>query len=88
MTYSELTTLIQNYLNNDESTFVATIPDFVKNAEERIFNLVQEDVFRKNVQGTLTTGSRFLTAPNDFILSFSLARQILISLLYSNQVLL
>ena len=45
MTYSELTTLIQNYLNNDESTFVATIPDFVKNAEERIFNLVQEDVF-------------------------------------------
>jgi hypothetical protein len=73
MTYSELTTLIQNYLNNDESTFVATIPDFVKNAEERIFNLVQEDVFRKNVQGTLTTGSRFLTAPNDFILSFSLA---------------
>ena len=88
MTYSELTTLIQNYLNNDESTFVATIPDFVKNAEERIFNLVQEDVFRKNVQGTLTTGSRFLTAPNDFILSFSLARQILISLLYSNKVLL
>ena len=73
MTYSELTTLIQNYLNNDETTFVATIPDFVKNAEERIFNLVQEDVFRKNVQGTLTTGSRFLTAPNDFILSFSLA---------------
>ena len=73
MTYSELTTLIQNYLNNDESTFVATIPDFVKNAEERIFNLVQEDVFRKNVQGTLTAGSRFLTAPSDFILSFSLA---------------
>ena len=73
MTYSELTTLIQNYLNNNESTFVATIPDFVKNAEDRIFNLVQEDVFRKNVQGTVTTGNRFLTAPNDFLLSFSLA---------------
>ena len=53
MTYSELTTLIQNYLNNNESTFVSTIPDFVKNAEDRIFNLVQEDVFRKNVQGTV-----------------------------------
>ena len=47
MTYAELNTLIQNYLNNDESTFVASIPDFVKNAEDRIFNLVQEDVFRK-----------------------------------------
>ncbi len=73
MTYSELSTLIQNYLNNDESTFVSTIADFVKNAEDRIFNLVQEDVFRKNVQGTVTAGNRFLTAPNDFLLSFSLA---------------
>ena len=73
MTYSELTTLIQNYLNNDETTFTSTIPDFVKNAEDRIFNLVQEDVFRKNVQGTVTTGNRFLTAPSDFLLSFSLA---------------
>lgn len=73
MTYSELSTLIQNYLNNDESTFVSTIADFVKNAEDRIFNLVQEDVFRKNVQGTVTAGNRFLTAPSDFLLSFSLA---------------
>ena len=73
MTYSELSTLIQNYLNNDESTFVSTIPDFVKNAEDRIFNLVQEDVFRKNVEGSVTAGSRFLTAPSDFLLSFSLA---------------
>jgi hypothetical protein len=73
MTYSELSTLIQNYLNNDESTFVSTIADFVKNAEDRIFNLVQEDVFRKNVEGSVTAGSRFLTAPSDFLLSFSLA---------------
>ena len=73
MTYSELSTLIQNYLNNDESTFVSTIADFVKNAEDRIFNLVQEDVFRKNVQGTVTAGNRFLTAPNDLLLTFSLA---------------
>ena len=60
MTYSELSTLIQNYLNNDESTFVSTIADFVKNAEDRIFNLVQEDVFRKNVQGTVTAGNRLV----------------------------
>ena len=73
MTYSELYTLVQNYLNNDETTFNSTIPDFVKNAEDRIFNLVQEDVFRKNVQGTVTAGNRFLTAPNDLLLTFSLA---------------
>ena len=73
MTYTELYTLIQNYLNNNESTFNSSIPDFIKNAEDRIFNLVQSDVFRKNVQGSLTTGNRFLTAPNDLLLTFSLA---------------
>ena len=61
MTYTELTTLIQSFLDNNESTFNTTLPDFVKNAEDRIFNLVQEDFFRKNVTGGLTTGSRFLT---------------------------
>ena len=39
----------------------------------KLSGLVQEDVFRKNVQGTVTAGNRFLTAPNDFLLTFSLA---------------
>jgi len=73
MTYNELFTLIQSFTDNNESTFNTTIPDFVKNAEDRIFNLVQEDFFRKNQTGNLTTGNRFLTCPTDFILSFSLA---------------
>ena len=73
MTYTELYALIQSFTDNDESTFNTTIPDFVKNAEDRIFNLVQEDFFRKNQTGNLTTGNRFLTCPSDFILSFSLA---------------
>jgi|TARA_R110000803_G_scaffold205667_1_gene272510 hypothetical protein len=73
MTYSELFTLIQNFTDNNESTFNTTIPDFVKNAEDRIFNLVQSDFFRKNQSGNLTTGNRFLTCPSDFVLSFSLA---------------
>jgi len=73
MTYTQLLTLIKSFLDYDETTFNDTIPDFIKNAEDRIFNLVQEDFFRKNVTGNLTTGSRFLTCPNDFILSFSLA---------------
>ena len=73
MTYAELTTLIQNFCESTETTFTATIPDFVKNAEERIFELVQFDFFRKNVQGNLTTGNRFLTTPTDFSSSFSLA---------------
>ena len=73
MTYSELFTLIQNFTDNNESTFNTTIPDFIKNAEDRIFNLVQSDFFTKNQSGNLTLGNRFLTCPTDFVLSFSLA---------------
>ena len=73
VTSSELKTLIQNYTQNSEATFVSTLDDIIKNTEERIFELVQFDYFRKNVKGLMTTGSRFLTTPDDFELSFSLA---------------
>ncbi len=73
LTLSELKTLIQNYVQNSETTFVNTLDDIIKNTEERIFELVQFDYFRRNVQGSMTAGSRFLTAPDDFELSFSLA---------------
>ena len=73
MTLSELKTLIQNYVENEETTFVNTLNDFIINAEDRIFDLVQLDYFRKNQTGTLTTGVTYLTAPSDFISSFSLA---------------
>ena len=73
VTLTELKTLIQNYTQNSETTFVSTLDDIIKNTEERIFELVQFDYFRKNVKGLMTTGSRFLTTPDDFELSFSLA---------------
>ena len=73
MTLAELKTLIQNYVENDETTFVASLDDIIKTTEERIFELIQFDYFRKSVQGVFTDGNRFLTTPSDFILSFSLA---------------
>ena len=73
MTLAELKTLIQNYVQNSETTFVSTLDDFIKNAEDRIFELIQMDYFRKNVTGTLTAGNTYLTAPSDFQMSFSLA---------------
>ena len=51
MTLSELKTLIQNYVENSETTFVNTLDDFIKNAEERIFELIQFDFFRKQTKG-------------------------------------
>ena len=57
MTLSELKTLIQNYVESTETTFVNTLDDIIKSAEERIFQEVQFDFFRKNVSGSVTAGS-------------------------------
>jgi hypothetical protein len=73
VTYVELLAEIQNYTQNYESTFVATIPTFVEQAEERIYNSVQIPPLRKNVTGGVTTGNKYLSCPADYLSSFSLA---------------
>ena len=73
MTYAELLAEIQNYTQNYESTFVATIPTFVEQAEERIYNTVQIPPLRKNVTGGVTAGNKYLSCPADYLSSFSLA---------------
>ena len=73
MTLTELKTLVENFVESSETTFVASLNDFIKSAEDRIFELVQSDFFKKTVSGNVTTGNRFLTCPTDFVLSISLA---------------
>jgi len=73
MTLTELKTLVENFVESSETTFVASLDDFIKSAEDRIFELVQSDFFKKTVSGNVTTGNRFLTCPTDFVLSISLA---------------
>jgi len=72
-TYSQLTTAIQNYMDNTETTFTNTIPTFIKQAEEKILKSVQLPVFRKNVTGTAASGNTYLATPTDFLSPFSLA---------------
>jgi len=73
MNYSELTQAIQDYCENDETTFVSNIPVFVRQAEERINRAVQIPDLRRNVTGSLTASNRFLAQPSDFLSVFSLA---------------
>jgi hypothetical protein len=73
MNYVQLQQAIQDYSENTEALFVANIPTFVQQAEERIFNTVQFPSLRKNVTGTLTTGNQYLSLPNDFLSTYSLA---------------
>ena len=73
MTYLELKNLVQNYLQNTETTFVSDLPNLIKQAEERILKTVNLPVFRKNVSGTLTSGNQYLATPSDFLDNFSLS---------------
>ena len=71
-TKATLTTAIQDYTDNSETTFVNNIPNFVKAAEEKILKSVDPDYFRKNVTSALTSSDAFLTVPADYLASFSL----------------
>ena len=71
MNYSELTTAIQDYTEN---TFGATdLATFVKQAEQRIYNSIQFPSLRKNVTGTVSSSTPYLSAPNDYLSTYSLA---------------
>jgi len=73
MNYATLTTLIQQYCESTETSFVANIPTFVQLAEERIYNAVQIPAIRRNQTGTLSANNKYLTLPSDWLATFSLA---------------
>ena len=73
MTYGELKNLIQNYLQNSETSFTTYLPDMIKQAEDRILENVQLPVFRKNQTGSLSSGNEYLGIPSDFLAPYSLS---------------
>jgi len=71
MNYAELTAAIEDYTEN---TFTATeLSIFVEQAEQRIYSMVQLANLRKNQTGTITSGNKYLSAPNDYLSTYSLA---------------
>jgi len=72
-TYTELKQAIQDYTENDETTFVRNLPLFIKNTEERIFKNVQLSLFRKNAAGAMSQNNKFLAVPSDFLAPFALS---------------
>lgn len=73
MNYAQLSQALQDYLQNDETTFVDQIPTIVRQAEDRIFQTCQLPVFKRNASSAMTGGSRFLAAPSDFMACASMA---------------
>ena len=71
MNYTELKTAVED---TTENTFSATdFANLTRLSEQRIYNSVQLPALRKNVIGTLTQGTPYLSAPTDFLSVFSLA---------------
>ena len=72
-TYDQLKTAIQDYTENDESSFVTNLPLFIRIAEERILKNVQLSMFRKNATASTTASNKYLACPGDFLAPFSLS---------------
>jgi hypothetical protein len=71
MTYAEL---CANIASICENTFTADeYAMFTKQAEQRIYNTVQLANLRRNVTGLVTSGNKYLSAPDDFLSTYSLA---------------
>jgi len=73
MNYTQLKAAIIAYTENQDASFEAEIPVFVKQTEQRIYNSVQFPSLRKNVTGTVTANNKYLGCPDDFLAPYSLA---------------
>ena len=72
-TFAALKSAIQEYTENTETAFVSNIDDFIRSAEDRIFYLVDLELFRKNATSAVSQNDPFLSLPTDFLASFSLS---------------
>ena len=71
MNYTQLVTQVSDYCENSFPTDNMNV--FIRQAEQRIYNTVQIANLRKNMTGVLSTGNKYLTAPDDFLSVYSLA---------------
>jgi hypothetical protein len=73
MNYTELVSAICQYTENFESDFIANIPVFVQQAEQRIYNTVQLPELRRNQIGNTTANNKYLSLPSDYLSTYSFA---------------
>jgi hypothetical protein len=75
MNYTQLVAAIQDYAENsfDYSSNPTPLNNFIKQAEQRIYNTVQIANLRKNVTGVTSGGNKYLACPSDFLSVYSIA---------------
>jgi hypothetical protein len=83
MNYAQLFNNIQSYTENNFPEFTVSdgaietskeqIDRFIEQAELRIYNTVQFPFLRKNMVGVMQSGNKYLSAPDDYLATYSLA---------------
>ena len=83
MNYTDLFNAIQSYSENNfpafdlsdgsQDTTTEQINRFITQAEQRIYNTVQFPSLRKNVTGHVSQNNKYLSAPTDYLATYSLA---------------
>jgi hypothetical protein len=71
MNYTQLVSEIESYTENTFSS--ADVNTFIEQAEQRIYNTIQFPSLRKNVTGTVGSSNKYLSCPDDFLATYSLA---------------
>jgi len=71
LTYAQLVVAVSDYCENTFNT--TDMNTMIKQAEQRIYNTVQIANLRKNVTGTITSGNKYLSCPDDFLSVYSIA---------------
>ena len=73
-TYTTLKQAIQDYTDNEETTFVANLDNFIQATEERILKATPSlEAFRKNATSSMTTGTKYLAKPTDWLFTYALS---------------
>jgi hypothetical protein len=68
--YTELKASIEQYLENSETTFVGSLDDFIRLAEERIVRFTKHPAFRHNQVSAFTISDNSLSKPPGFLTQY------------------
>ena len=73
MNYAQLSQAIRDYIEAGDASFVANIPNFVRAAEQKIYNMAQLPATRKTAALSLTPNVDTLALPADWLAMYSLS---------------
>lgn len=73
MNWGQIKAVVQQYLENEEPSFVANLPLHARLCEEDIYRKVQLPVAKDTATSTIGPSDRFLSVPDDYLSPYSLA---------------